>query len=197
MQTELTTKQKVKDFLGITSADYDTQITELVLNTSSQIEAYCGRLFNSTSYTEYFDVENGDTKLFISNYPVSSLSSVQYRTGTWGAITWDNFNSNDYLLDEDTGKVSFALRFNGAEKYIKIVYVGGFLIDFNNENNSSLHTLPRDLMQTATEMTAKVYQLRTVTGIASESTEGQSITYTKSLPEEADRRLDRYRNINF
>jgi hypothetical protein len=197
----LTTTQKVKDYLGIVSATTDTTITELVKNYSNQVEAFCSRSFGSTTYTEYFDTQDGDSKIFLRNYPTTTVSTIQYRTGTWGNITWSDFNENDYLVNDEQGKIAFSYRFPAFEKYIKVVYTGGYLIDFANESNPALHTLPFDLTQTVTEMVASAFNLRKTGGISSETTEGQSITYqtgNRDMTKNSDYRdrLNRYRNFN-
>lgn len=174
--SQLTTATKVKTYLGISGSTHDTLIDSLVTSASALVERYCNRNFTEGTYTQYFDTIAGDSKVFLKNYPVSSLTSVQYRAGTWGAVTWEDLNANDYLLNEN-GKVDFAFPFVEAPKYFKIVYVGGYKIDFNNESNSSLHTLPFDLTQIVTEIVAQQFNLRASAGIQSETTEGQSITY--------------------
>ena len=120
-----------------------------------------------------------NSKIFLRNYPVASLTSVKYRSGTWGAITWESLNVNDYLLN-DNGKVAFSFPFPEAEKYLQIIYTGGYKIDFANELLIASHTLPFDLTQVATEIVAQSFNLRTSVGISNESTEGQSITYKDS-----------------
>lgn len=192
---DLTTTSKVKDFLGISSASYDTTFAVLIKGVSADIERICGRRFEEDTYTEYFDVESGDTMVFLKNYPVSSLTSVQYRSGTWGAIVWTDYNSNDYLLNEN-GKVTFSGPFPNAEKFVKVIYTGGYKIDFANENNESLHTLPFDLTQVATEWVAKIFNNRKSSGVLTESTEGQSITYkSEKASSEFMDRISSYRNI--
>lgn len=173
---QLTTTTKVKNYLGITVSTYDTLISSIIDGVSDQAESYCNRNFNSATYTEYYDTELGDTKVFVKNYPVTSVTSLSYRSGTFGNPTWEAFNTNDYLLS-DNGKISLALRLPESEKYIKVVYVGGYKIDFANETNTALHTLPAGLTQIITEMVAETFNMRKVAGILSESTEGQSITF--------------------
>jgi len=202
MSLSLTTKEKVKAYLGITTTTNDSFIDSLIEDISSQVEAYCNRKFESATRVEYFDTEDGDKKIFLNNYPVTNLADVEYRTGTWGNITWLDFNENDYLLDDESGILKFAGRFNDADKFVKVTYTGGYLISFNNETDVTLHTLPRDLTFMVTEMVAQTYQNRKSQGISSETTEGQSITYTsgsRDLTENSDysKRLLRYRNFNF
>lgn len=200
--SELTTTQKVKDYLGISSATNDTVITELVKNISSQIEIFCNRSFGSTTYTQVFDVECGDSKIFLKSYPIITLNSVKYRAGSWGNPVYVSFNENDYLENPEEGKISFAMKFPDLERYIEVNYVGGYLINFSNQDDITQHTLPRDLTQIATEMVGQTFQTRKSQGILSESTEGQSITYntgnSRDLTKSGDfrDRLNRYRNFN-
>lgn len=193
--SNITTKEKVKTFLGISGTTHDNLIDELIKNATSSIERFCNRSFTEATYTEYFDTDKV-FKLFLRNFPVSSLTSVQYRGGTWGAITWLDLNVNDYLLN-DNGKVTFAFLLPEAEKYIKIVYVGGYKINFADELDITEHTLPADLTQIATEIVAQTFNQRASAGILTESTEGQSITYKDSdITKQYSSRLASFRNIN-
>lgn len=194
--SNITTKEKVKAYLGISGSTHDTLLDELIKNATASIQRYCNRNFTEASYTEYFDTDAGDSKLFVKNYPVSALTSVSYRSGTWGAITWEALNVNDYLLNEN-GKVTFAFLLPEAERYIKIVYTGGYKIDFANESDTTKHTLPADLTQICTEIVAQAFNQRTSAGILTESTEGQSITYKDSdITKQYTSRLASFRSLN-
>jgi uncharacterized phiE125 gp8 family phage protein len=179
MSELLTTKSKVKAYLGISGTTYDTLLDELIKNSTALVERFCNRNFTEASYTEYFDTIAGYTKLFVRNFPVASLTSVKYRSGAWGAITWEALNANDYLLN-DNGKVSLSFPLPDAEKYIEIIYTGGYKINFTNELDIAQHTLPADLTQIVTDMVAQQYNMRASAGVLTESTEGQSITYKDS-----------------
>ena len=193
--SSITTKEKVKAYLGLSGVTNDTLIDELIKNATASIERFCNRSFTEASYTEYFDTIAGNSKIFLRNYPVASLTSVKYRSGTWGAITWESLNVNDYLLN-DNGKVAFSFPFPEAEKYLQIVYTGGYKINFDEELDDTFHTLPFDLTQVATEIVAQLFNLRTSVGISNESTEGQSITYKDSdVTKQYQSRLLAFRNI--
>ncbi len=199
---DLTTREKVKGYLGISGTTHDDIIDSLISDVSSQVEVYCNRNFLLDSYVEYFDTEAGDSKVFVSNHPMGTAVTVSYRQGAWGDPTWELFNVNDYLISPEMGKIAFAMRFASYERYIKVDYTGGYLIDFNNETDITRHTLPRDLSFLVTEMVSNSYNIRKTSGILSESTEGQSITYTTGTSRDMTKngdysnRLMRYRNIN-
>ncbi len=188
----LTTLTKVKTYLGISSVTQDTLISSLITSVSAEVESFCGRKFESDTYTEYFDTD-GETKIFLKNYPVTSLTSVKYQNGVWNNITWLDYINSSYLLNEEIGKVSFDGHLPKAEKYLEIVYVGGYLIDWDNETDPLLHTLPADLTQAVNEIVASKYNLKSSQGISNMSTEGQSITFsTTSSTKDMMNKLSRY-----
>ena len=195
--SDLTTYAKVKQFLGISSAGDNSVFAVLVKSVSAEIETYCNREFTETTYTEYIDTDSGQKKVFLKNFPVASITTLKYRQGTFGNPQWFSFPSDDYMLSGSMGKITFSGSLPEAEKFIEAIYVGGYKIDFDNESNSSLHTLPADITQVATEWAAKVYNNRKNAGIASESTEGQSITFkADKIPEEFKDRLAPYKSYN-
>lgn len=194
---DLTTTAKVKEQLGIPTATttYDTLIAGIVTDTSAQVEAFCNRNFLEASYTQYFDTCYGDTKLFLKNYPVSSITTVKYRGGNYGTPTWYSYPTTEYLLNAESGKISFAGKMPEAERFIQAIYTGGYKIDFAHEGTAT-HTLPTDLTTIVTDLCATSYNLLKTGGIASESTEGQSVTYKDITEEMTQKRLSRYRNYN-
>ena len=176
----LTTKEKVKLLLGITVSTDDALIDMMIGWVTDFIENYCGgRRFKETTYTnEEYDQPEGD-KVFLRNWPVSSLTSVQYRTGTIASPTFISFDANDYILYGNEGFIKFFARFHGilgVAKALRFSFVAGYKIDFANEL-SATHTLPFDLTAVATQLVANIFNTKDSGGLKSESTEGQSVTY--------------------
>jgi len=178
----LTTVDKVKTLLGITGSTHDSVIELLVNQVTDFVESFCGgRRFKETTYTnEEYDAPAGD-KVFLRQLPVTgSLSSVQYRSGTISTPTWNNFSADDYLLYGKEGYIKFFATvavIATREKSLRFTYTAGYKIAFADETDPLLHTLPFDLTMAATQMAAKLFNLRASQGIKSESTEGQSVTY--------------------
>jgi uncharacterized phiE125 gp8 family phage protein len=191
---DLTTLTKVKSYLGISNSTHDTLLSSIITSVSAGVESFCGRRFGSASYTEYYDTD-GETKIFLPNYPVTTLTSVKYQGGTWDNITWFDYPTPGYLLTGEQGRISFAGSLPTITKYLQIVYTGGYLIDFANETNPALHTLPFDLTQIVNELIASTFNTRTSGGISNMSTEGQSITFsTQSITKDYQNKLARYIN---
>lgn len=71
----LTTLANYKTYAGITSSDYDTLISSLIVRATSAMESYCDRIFNSTSYRELYDGD-GTATLYLKQYPVSAIKML-------------------------------------------------------------------------------------------------------------------------
>lgn len=175
----LTTKTKVKTFLGITGTGSDTVIDELINYVTDYIEQYCGgrRFLRSTYTNEVYDTKHGQSKIFFKQYPVASVSAVEYRSGTISSPSWVTYDANGYLLYPAEGYMRFFSKFPEVSQGTRFTYIAGYLIDFSNEGNTTLHNLPADLSLVATELVAKLHDTRKSEGVLSMTTEGQSITF--------------------
>jgi hypothetical protein len=173
----LTTRTKVKSYMGISVTDFDTVIDELITGVTEFIQNYCGgRNFLSQNYVEIQDTKHGRHKLFLKQTPVTALSAVEYRAGTPSAPIWNTYNADSYLLYGAPGYIHFYGALPSVAQGMRITYTAGYLIDFANEFTVT-HTLPADLTMAANEMIATILNTRKSGGITNESTEGQSITY--------------------
>src|SRR3989304_5979824 len=179
----LTTKEKVKEFLGITGTTNDSLIDSLINYITDFIESYVGgRRFKETPYTnEEYDLPNGNI-VFIRQFPLTELTSAQYLTGSIASPVWVSFTANDFQTYLKEGYVKFFSSFASilaeSERALRFTYKAGYKIDFANEL-SATHTLPFDIAMVATQLVSRMFNLRTAEGIKSESTEGQSITYDR------------------
>lgn len=191
----LTTKEKVKDLLNISVTTHDHVLDSLINGVTDWIESKCGdRRFARTTHSAKIYDSKGTDKLFLPHYPIASITSLEYRQGTWSSPTWQTYNANSYMLYGDAGYIHFSSKINKAPQYFRITYVAGYLIDFSDELNTSVHTLPFDLTQTATEMVSRAFDRRYSQGKKSESVEGQSVNWMTELEPSHQAVLTRYRN---
>ncbi len=174
----LTTRAKVKSYLGITDTSSDTLIDELITGATQLIKSYCGgRSFLSQSYTETYDTFRSRRKIFLRQRPVISLTSVEYRSGTPSNPVWVTYNADSYLLYAGAGYLHFYAQLPEIHQGLRITYTAGFLIDFANEFTST-HTLPEDLTLACNMLVARLKNRAKSHGISQETTEGQSISYS-------------------
>jgi hypothetical protein len=191
----LTTKDRIKDRLGITGANFDTLIDRLISAMTDFIEGECNRRFKETTYTnEIYSVYGENPKyIFLKQAPVSSLTSLQYRAGTPSNPNWTNFIVDDYELLED-GKSGIVRIYNlpTGINVVRATYTAGYKIDFANAG-SQAHTLPFDISDLCERLVVKEFKKRDAEGKASESFEGGTTNW-RELLEEADKLIiNRYR----
>lgn len=175
----LTTRQKVKDYLSIDDTDSDTIIDELITSATQFVQSYCGgRAFLAADYIEIKDSYRYRRSIFLNQHPANSVTKVEYRSGTPTAVVWVIYDANGYLPYLNEGYVKFYARLPEISQGLRITYNAGYLIDFTNEFDPTMHTLPEDLTLVCTEIVAKQYNTRKAIGILQETTEGQSVSYS-------------------
>jgi len=175
----LTTLAKVKLYLGISGSTQDDYLNTLINNVTGFIEGYCGnRRFLATNYVEIYDSERGKKKLFLNQLPINSFTSLEYRTGTPSIPSWVTYSADSYLTYKKEGYLGFYGSLPWVMQGLRATYNAGYLIDFTDETNATLHTLPFDLVGVATELVGAKYRSNESEGTVSQSTEGQSVTFS-------------------
>lgn len=71
----LTTLEQFKQYAKTGSNADDSLIATLIDAATEQIEAYCRNALVQRSFTEYF-VGTGQTRIFLSKYPIQSVTSI-------------------------------------------------------------------------------------------------------------------------
>jgi uncharacterized phiE125 gp8 family phage protein len=115
----LTTLAEAKAYLRITETSEDSLIESLINAVSDQIENYCRRKLKEQTYTdEEYDGTNS-ASLLLSQFPVSSITSVK--------IDDVLIDSSEYKLRKSTG---ILIRKNSTWPKdimnIKVTYVSGY-----------------------------------------------------------------------
>lgn len=120
----LTTLERVKSELGITSAVTDDLLEAKILEASSDIESKLGRSLARAGITERFWGEPGATEFFsLDRYPVATVTSVTIDDTVIGG--------GEVLLDPGTGLIyrvdasGHACLFTWCKNVI-VVYTGGY-----------------------------------------------------------------------
>ena len=89
----LTTTAKFKTYAGISASTDDALIADLILRAQSEIERYCQRAFDSTTYREFYDGE-GQSELLLKHYPVTAVKMLG--VGREDAFQIKNTSSDAY-----------------------------------------------------------------------------------------------------
>lgn len=177
----LTTLARVKDRLGITSNGADVVLERIIASATDYIEAHCNRRFKRTSYTNELHMITGVNvdSLHLRHAPVTTIASVQYRTGLVSNPTWTSYTTDDYELLGD-GKsgivVLYGTPVSGANN-IRVSYTAGYLIDFANPTDTTKHTLPYDLTDLCERLVVKIWRRRESEGKTSEVYQNGQVTW--------------------
>lgn len=190
----LTTVDRVRNLrLRIENDGFDTLFANLINAVSDFIEGECNRRFMKTDYEEFHTVHSyGQKMLVLRNSPVAEVTAFEYRSGTKTNPTWNAFDPDSWELDEEAGIIET----NGMlEKFLKVSYSAGYLIDWENYDDEESHTLPSDITDLAERMVVKWYKRREAEGKMSEGFDGAQIAWRDDLTKDDQATLNRYRRI--
>jgi hypothetical protein len=202
---KLTTLERVKNRLGITTTNFDIVLSEIINGITDWIESYCGRRFKENTYiNEIYNgsilggINNGEKKyLILKNTPVSSLISFQYNSGTNSSPFWIDFNIDSYQLLEEEGIIYVYGYLPRGFRNIRVSYTAGYKIDFGNETDKTKHNLPFDISNLAERLVIKQFKRREDVGKSGETIGDATINWFDHLEEEDKIVLEKYRRIIF
>lgn len=131
----LVTLPKVKDYVGETTTDNDTFLTEQIDIISEAVEGYCSRKFEQATYTQTFEAQAYETaskfKVHTFHYPIISITSVKEidpPTSTEETITTYTLDKRQGLLrrtDDYNQRMPWFSVFGPASQ-VEIVYNAGY-----------------------------------------------------------------------
>lgn len=126
----LTTVARLKTFLGISVATYDTLLERIINSVSDWTAEYCDRVFQQATYTNQIYDGPGKSKLRLLNYPISSVT-LQKRDTNKNIDTWSTIESEDYFVKESTGilQAPTGNTFNDFAQYYRVTYTAGYAFD--------------------------------------------------------------------
>lgn len=175
-QKALTTLDRAKAFLEISGDSKDMVLTLLINHVTGQIEQFLKRSLLSQSYSEKCD-GTGINTITLKQFPVTALASLEVNTSGDSTEDWQTIDTKNYFwyrdgrivlnkpiagfLDQDAGD------FLAYPKKYKVTYTAGFLIDFANENDPALHTLPSEIEYACLKILSGVYNSRKNEGLQS------------------------------
>lgn len=190
----LTTEQRVKDNLAMSGSTLDTVIKRYIYGATEFMQKYCSvKRFSRTTYTD--EIYNGsfrnsdklNSSLILRNgVGLVSVTNVKYNAGTQASPSWVTFNASDYTVDYETGIIDIYGTFPAGVSNISVTYVAGYLIDFANEFDDALHTLPFELTDLCERLVTKRLKKRDSEGKTTETFNGSTTTWGAFL-EDADK----------
>lgn len=194
----LTTLARAKTFLGLSSDSYDSVLTMLINMATSVIKQYTGRDIKSQTYTNQELDGSGSKEIVLKQWPVTAFSTLQYRSVADGSDQWTTIDSDDYYWYEDGRIVFVAGKFTEAPQHYRATYTAGYLIDFDNEANTSLHTLPFELEMVCLKLVSLGYNTRRADGLVTSKVGDITLQYKANIMSDDTLKtvLDKYSKIN-
>lgn len=181
----LTTRARVKTFLGITSADYDSLIDSLINAVTNFVENYCDRRFKLTTYTNEVYDGNGSQQMLLKQYPVAAFTTLSERDADDNQDSWSAIASEDYFVNLTTGIIDYINGFfTKLPRHYRATYQAGY--DFDPAGATTLESVGAgDLEWTAWKLIQKIYNQRQGdTDITHESLGDYSVSYSAELMED-------------
>jgi hypothetical protein len=191
MGLPLVTLAEYKAYAGIASANQDAEIASIIPAASELIKSICQRGFNDWVDTAKVETFNGGyPKLFLDEYPILSISSVETSTD-YGSTYTELVEFTDYVVDNEDNSIirigrdrrGLPLEFPRYTNGYRVTYYAGF------------ETLPTDLRIAALDLVS--YYLKHEGSIHSPKAPGSNtiqieyVTKTQ-LPAHISRILDLY-----
>ena len=131
MSNALTTKERIKERLGITETGWDDFFNRLIISVTARMERMCNRDFTLDTYTDELhdgsDLLGSFRRILIPrNAPVSTVSSISYKAGTNTTPNWTTISADDYDVDYDAGLIHFSYPLPRGKRNIRITYTAGW-----------------------------------------------------------------------
>lgn len=106
MGLPLVTKAEYKAYFGISSSNSDSQIDFLIPKVSDLVKNYCRRTFVDYVNDTKVETTSGGygSKLFMKEYPLLSVSSVDY-SSDYGQTYTSLVEYTDYVVDTEEGTI--------------------------------------------------------------------------------------------
>lgn len=185
----LTTRARVMDFMGITSltAQQENVLDRIIDAVTDYIEHFCGRRFKSTAYAEEFNGD-GSRDYTAKHYPISAITSLQYRNSSANEDSWTSMDTEDYFYDLNSGIIMLSgnSRFIFFSDYLyRLNYTAGFA--FDNTNTFLSTTGGADLEYAVWKLCVTAFdKAKGEVGVESESIGDYSVTYAKTMFENSE-----------
>lgn len=198
----LTTVQRVKDRIGIATGvtGHDVLLARIINSATDFIEGSLNRNLKKATYTEeVYSIKNDFQKdLFLKNFPVVTLTKLQYASGTPSNKTWIDYIADDYEIDsKEMGSVKVYGILPKGVNTVRATYDAGYLIDFTKAGDLTYHNLPADLTDLCERMVVKVFKKRDNEGKDTESFNGANTTWEKGMSADDKETLNGYKRMMF
>jgi hypothetical protein len=183
----LLTLNEYKTLENINSTGNDTRLKAILVAVEQFATNYCGREFEQATYVETPDIT--EQTMFLNNFPVTSLTSVDYidyeDNPQEADLAWFRLFGAEGIVEMDDASwydISYTSKY--ADRFLNVTYVGGYAV------------IPDDLKLAISSLVTMYFKDET-SPVKSQNvrTIDYSVISAVNLPPHIRRVLDLYRRI--
>jgi len=104
------TLAKWKTYRSYPGTDYDATVTALIPQVLGDMQTYCGRSFDSATYTDEPIDGTGTAKVYTRNWPITTMTAVKVLNGSGSATT---LSPSEYRVAVGTHSLGRLIRLGG------------------------------------------------------------------------------------
>jgi hypothetical protein len=143
----LTDLASVKESLRIPSSTttYDNLIIRKINQATRAIEAYCGRRFKATTFTEVEYTGTVIDQIILRQRPIIEFTALEVRNTTLNSSDWETIDTQLYFVDYAAGILDLNFIATGKWNRYRVSYTAGY------------YTIPEDLAEACATLAAFYY----------------------------------------
>lgn len=154
---------------GLSGSD---SLLEMLINQATDyIERYCQRRFADTSYSAQLYDGDGSRNIFLKNFPVISLTSLEENGSYNNTSNWSTLVTDDYFVENSSGIIERVCAFRKGNQNYRITYRAGY----------AASDMPYDLKYVCMMLCSEANTQRESAGIKSETLGDHSITFESTV----------------
>jgi len=177
----IVSKEDFKIYTSLNTNDFDDTIGLLISGAIKWIEVMVDNKIEETQIEEYFDGDEIENNIYLSdNLNIQDLV-IQYKSGD----DWLTIPDNDYIFYDDEGVVKLNYVRYGDQNY-KVVYKVGF----TNKN------IPDNLKLAILKIVGKLWNKRRSDGIKMENLGDASVTWENYLSQDIASILSKFKKYS-
>ena len=151
----------------LTLTGYDNLYLENLINRmTDSINTYLRRSIKTATYTNEFYDGRGELELILKNYPITTLTKVEYYDKITASVTWTLTEDTDFIQYADEGYLYKGSGWANGHKNIRITYTAGYT------------TVPEDIILALLKLCSYEIMAKGKSGIESERIGDYSISFT-------------------
>lgn len=182
----LTTIVDVQTYLDLASGTDDTLFESLINSFSDFLQRYLNTALIEETITQELHDGDDTVLMVLKNSPVTSITTIEFRTGLLSSPTWTAFSADDFIPILAKGLVNFPGGLPCGIQNLRVTYVTGL--------GANIAALPSDLQLICKKLVAKTYDQRRSEGKRSESVDNASVGWASKLTELDNLLLNNYKN---